>query len=406
MLSMTERLCDSDHQCLQQMVTDSPWGYEGLVQAIGKEVSDALGSNAALIIDESGFTKKGNHSVGVARQYNGRLGKVDNCQVGVFAALAKGDRVSLIDARLYLPDEWLNAEDRLEKAGVPEMVREKKSKVALAREMIFAARENGVQFSHVCFDGLYGNAGWLLRELDEAKICFMADVHRDQLIYRRDPVSTPLPKTSSRGRTRPQAKATPLEVAQWLQSRPANTWRRLKTRDAEKGPLVVEVQSARVWLWDGEESSAHAWHLFVRREVGHPDTVKFSLSNALATASLKRLAKMQGMRFWIEHALHEAKSCLGMAQYQVRRWRSWHHHMALVMLAMSFLLKERLAHREALKDLTLSDLVFMIDALMPRKAHDVESVAEIIAERHRRRQQARESAYRRHKAQNARCYST
>jgi SRSO17 transposase len=91
---------------------------------------------------------------------------------------------------------------------------------------------------------------------------------------------------------------------------------------------------------------------------------------------------MQAARFWIEHALREAKDCLGMAQYQVRKWNGWHHHMALVMLAMSFLLKEQLAHRVAVKDLTLSDLVFAIDALLPHRAHDPDSVAELIAERH------------------------
>jgi SRSO17 transposase len=400
---MTERVCDAEHQSLQQRVTDPPWDYEGLVKALGREVSETLGERATLIIDESGFTKKGTHSVGVARQYNGRLGKVDNCQVGVYAALAKGDSVSLIDARLFLPKAWVNDEGRLDKADVPESVREKKTKVAMAREMIFAARENGVRFGHVCFDGLYGNAGWLLRDLNEAKICFMADVHRDPLIYRRDPAPKPLPRTSARGRTptRPQTQATALEVAQWLKSRPAKSWRRLRIREAEKGPLVVEVQSTRVWLWDGKESTAHCWHLFVRREVGRPDTVKFSLSNAPATASLKRLARMQGMRFWIEQAFREAKSCLGMAQYQVRKWRSWHHHMALVMLAMRFLVNERMAHREAIKDLTLSDLVYMIDALLPRKAHDEESVAKIINERHRRRQQARASAYRQRKRNTA-----
>jgi hypothetical protein len=108
---------------------------------------------------------------------------------------------------------------------------------------------------------------------------------------------------------------------------------------------------------------------------------------------------MQGQRFWVEHAFREAKDGLGMAQYQVRQWRGWHHHMALVLLAMSFLLKERLHHRDAFKDLTLSELVFAIDTLLPRRSHDAHAVAEVILERHRRRKQARESAYRRYRAQ-------
>jgi len=153
-----------------------------------------------------------------------------------------------------------------------------------------------------------------------------------------------------------------------------------------------------VWLWDGQEDHARRWHLFMRREIDRPDTVKFALSNAKADTSLHQLASMQAARFWIEHAFREAKDCLGMAQYQVRKWNGWHHHMALVMLAMNFLLKEQLAHRVAVKDLTLSDLVFAIDALLPHRAHDPDSVAELIAERHQRRQSARDSAYRKQNA--------
>jgi SRSO17 transposase len=404
MLSMTERVCATVHQNLQQMLTDSPWDHVGLIKAVGREVSQSFGSSGtALIIDESAFTKKGTHSVGVTRQYNGRLGKVDNCQVGVYAALAKEDRVALIDARLFLPKDWAADEERLEEASVPADHREMKSKVEIAKEMIFSAKDNGVQFEYVCFDGLYGNAGWLLRELDAAKIRFMADVHRDQLIYRRDPAPKVRSKTNSKRRkpSRPQSNATPIELMQWLKSRPAREWRRLEVRDAQKGPLVIEVQSARVWLWDKHEAKAHCWHLFVRRELGRPDTLKFCLSNAPANASLKCLAKMQGMRYWIEHAFLEAKDQLGMAEYQARKWRAWYHHMTLVILAMSFLLKERLTHRDAIKDLTLSDLVLAINTLLPRRAHDLESVIDLIIERHSRRQQARESAYRRHKGQAA-----
>src|SRR5918992_1324476 len=163
-------------------------------------------------------------------------------------------------------------------------------------------------------------------------------------------------------------------------------------------PLTIEALSACVWLWDGQEDHARRWHLYLRREIDRPDTVKFALSNATADTSLHQLASMQAVRFWIEHALREAKDCLGMAQYQVRKWNGWHHHMALVMLAMNFLLKERLAHRVAGKDLTLSGPVFSFYALLAHPAHDPDSVAELIAERHQRRQSARDSAYRKQNA--------
>jgi SRSO17 transposase len=292
LLSMSERLSDTDHQRLQHMVTHSPWDFEGLVQAVGREVSGLIGGkDAALIIDESGFTKKGAESVGVARQYNGRLGKVDNCQVGVFAALAQGQAVSLIDARLFLPEGWVRDPTRLKRAGVPETVCEAKSKVAIARDLIVEAKRNGVRFGHVVFDALYGSAGWLLRELDDEGICFVGEVRSNQPIYRRDPIPTVRQKTSALGRTptRPRTNAQALSVTTWLGRQPASAWRQVRLRDAEKGPITIEAQSARVWLWDGKESKARCWLLVARREIGRPETVKFSLSNAPARTSLKRL---------------------------------------------------------------------------------------------------------------------
>ena len=114
-------------------------------------------------------------------------------------------------------------------------------------------------------------------------------------------------------------------------------------RDSTRGKLVVEALSQRVWLWDGEEATAHCWHLIVRREIGARDEIKFTLSNAAAETPLERLAVMQGQRFWVERSFQDGKSNCGMADYQVWLWSGWHHHMAMVTIAMLFMAEERTA---------------------------------------------------------------
>ncbi|MGH8528130.1 MAG: IS701 family transposase, partial [Gammaproteobacteria bacterium] len=201
MLSMSERMLEADHQVLHHMLSDSEWDFDGLVSETSRQVNTLIGGmKAALIIDESAFAKKGEASAGVARQWNGRLGKVENSQVGVFAALAKETAVSLIDARLYLPECWLNDTARLDAVEVPTSARVAQSKVELAREMIFRARRHGVRFGHVAFDAVYGSAGWLLRELDDEGITFMGEVRCDQHLFLQDPAPSVPRRTSTMGR--------------------------------------------------------------------------------------------------------------------------------------------------------------------------------------------------------------
>lgn len=165
-------MLEADHQVLHHMLSDSEWDFDGLVSETSHQVNTLIGGKkAALLIDESAFAKKGEASAGVARQWNGRLGKVENSQVGVFAALAKETAVSLIGALVF-------ARVLAQRYGAtrcsrgPTSARVAQSKVELAREMIFGARRHGVRFGHVAFDAVYGSAGWLLRELDDEGITF------------------------------------------------------------------------------------------------------------------------------------------------------------------------------------------------------------------------------------------
>ena len=177
-----------DHQAMQHMRTEAGVDWEGFGRQMAQEANALLGGpEAVLLIDESAFAKKGDASAGVARQWNGRLGKVDNCQVGVFAALCQGDLATLIDTRLYVPEAWANDGPRCDKAAIPEASRGYRSKTQLALAMLETAFQRGIDFGFVGVDGGYGKEPAFLRAGDRFGCRFVADVHSDQRIYLQDP---------------------------------------------------------------------------------------------------------------------------------------------------------------------------------------------------------------------------
>lgn len=164
-------------------------------------------------------------------------------------------------------------------------------------------------------------------------------------------------------------------------------------RPGEKGEVIAEYLTRRVFVWDGAAPTARSWHLLVRREIGG-SKLKFCFSNAKPQASLRRLASMQADRHFVERAFEDAKSTCGMADYQVRGWSAWHHHMALVMIALMFLAKERLAHREITTSmLSCHDLIDILRHKLPSKVKTDDDLVAMIDERHRRRLKAKQSAY-------------
>lgn len=395
---MEEAVVDADDQRLQHMLTDSPWDHRAVLDQVAREADQWLGGTAdsCLLIDESGFAKKGKHSVGVQRQWCGRQGKVDNCQVGVFAALGKGHLSTLIDERLYLPEGWASNVARCRKAGIPDAERRYRSKSDLALEMVRHQKALGLRYAWVGADGGYGKEPAFLRGLAAMGEVFVVDVHKDQAIYLDDPQPF-VPDTSGcrgRPRTRRQAQTERLRVDQWLKAQPNTAWQRVTLRDSSKGKLHVEILHRRVWLWDGREAQAHQWHLIVRRELDSPDTVHYTLSNAAMETPPHRLAQMQAQRFWIERALQDAKSEAGLADYQARKWRAWHHHMALVMMAMLFMLEERILQKDNHPLLSCSDIESLLRTFLPRRdiAHD--EVIRQMEKRHRKRQAAIDAQYR------------
>lgn len=393
---MAEVVPDSDEQSLQHFLSNSPWDERGVMDQVAGDVNTVLGHSdeSALYIDESAFKKQGKKSVGVARQWNGRLGKVDNSQVGVFAALGRGDRVGIVDARLYLPQEWTDDPQRCRNAKVPEAEIVLKTKLDLALDMVRRAKRLGLNYRWVGMDGFYGQSGELLRALDRDGETFVADVHSDQHIYLDDPEPFLPEKTAARGRqcTRYQSHAIAISVSKWAKQQPESAWTRHNLRNSSKGSLRVEVLHRRVWLWDKKEPQAHCWHLIVRREIDSPQTIKYSLSNASPSTSKLKLARMQGQRYWIERAFQDAKAHAGMAHCQARNWPAWHRHMALVMMAMLFMLEERESLKSDFPLLSCYDIQVLLARTLPNRQCDEEEMIRQMEYRHQKRLAAREYA--------------
>lgn len=391
---MTDVVAGSDYQRTQHMLSVSDWDHAGVVRQVAIEAQAHFPKGGrALVIDESGFAKKGECSAAVARQWNGRLGKVDNCQVGVFAALAHGETASLVDAELFLTEEWAADTGRCIDAGIPEDARVYRSKAEIALGMIRRARRNGLSFDWVAADGGYGHLPWFLTELDDEGERFLVDVHSDQTIYLQDPAPR-VPQRQGKGRTptRPISETAPIRVDHWVATQPLDAWRRMKLRDGEKGEVLAEFLTRRVFVWDGRAPRGRHWHLLIRRDIGS-DKLKYCLSNAKPSASLRHLVTMQASRFFVERALEDAKSACGMADYQVRGWLAWHHHMALVLVAHLFLAKERLAVRDSHRFLSCLDVVEMLRHKLPSKIGSDAELVMSIAQRHTRRFEAAKRHY-------------
>jgi SRSO17 transposase len=391
---MSEVMPELDHQRLHHAVSVAQWDRTGILRQLATEANAHFGRGGrALVIDESGFAKKGAGSAGVARQWNGRLGKTDNCQVGVFAAITRDGVAALVDGELYLPTSWTDDPKRCCQVGIPEDARAFRSKGEIALGMVRRARRHGLAFDWVAVDGGYGHLPWLLTTLEDDGERFLADVHENQSIYLADPSPTHRPQRGKKRRAPTRVTAeTAVTVADWVARQPDQAWRRMKIRDGEKGEVIAAFLTQRVYVWDGTAPQGRHWHLLVRRETDGTK-LKYSFSNAKPSASLRQLVDMQASRFFVERTFEDGKSACGMADYQMRSWSGWHQHMLLVMIALMFLAKERLALRETHQLLSCQDLVEILRYKLPRKiSTDAELVA-MIVDRHKRRRKAAAQHY-------------
>ena len=383
------------YQQVQHFVSDSPWDAREVMAKVARDTSSLYASqpgyreeDVGYILDESAHLKKGMQSVGVARQYAGVVGKVDNCQVGVYASLVWHSRTTLINTRLYLPECWTGDAKRCDKAGIPEDARVQKTKPQLALDMLKADMANGVRFGWVGGDGLYGHGYDLSYAVDDLGLTFLFDVHCDQSVYLNEPSIVVPEKTPGRGRTptRPKTDAQPITVKAYQEGLCDEDWQDVTVRDTTKGVLTLGMHVKRVWVWDKEELQARCWTLIMSRNTAEKK-LKYSLSNAdMDTTPLQQFAARQAQRYWVERSFQDAKSELGMSDYQVRKWTGWYHHMALVILAMSFIVRERLLNRNDYPLLSCRDVRLLIIALLTKDEYLVNKRLKQMKTRHTQRE--------------------
>jgi SRSO17 transposase len=383
---MGEVIPEAKHENLQHFLSDSPWEAKGVWRWVSQQADAHLGGkpDSMLLIDESAQSKKGEQSVGVARQYNGRLGKTDNCQVGVYAALALGTRATMVGARLFLPERWIEDPDRCLKAGVPKEEIRARTKLELAQELVDEAAANGLHFNWVGFDSFYGRDQGLLGHLEDQGHGVVADVPADQMVWEDKPKDKKRPSPAEAGAQRVDKLAV-----RWQQKTPG---KRIRLRVGENGPVTVWITARRVWWWGSGQAAPRQWWLIVRTE--KDGKTKYTLCNAPIGTSLERLAHLQGQRHFVERSFEDGKSHLGMGQYQVRKWRAWHHHMAMVGLAQLFVLEERQKHRIKTPLLSTHDVVEMLDWYF-RSERTERDVEQAIRKRHARRAKLAAAALRR-----------
>jgi SRSO17 transposase len=386
MWRMEERVSGAKHQNLQQFLSDSPWPAGRLWGWVGRRANGHLGGRrrSMLLIDESGFAKKGPKSAGVARQYNGRLGKTDNCQVGVFSALALETRATLVGARLYLPKEWVEDPARCLEAGIPEEEIRLRTKLDLARELVAEALANGLNFHWVGVDSGYGKDQDFLCWLEDQKLGFVGDVPRNLLVWEDRPA----------GQTRPEnlrkagAAAVEEVVAKW---RAEGRGRDVVLRRGENGPVRVRAWARMVWVWPEGQEEPRRWWLVVRED--RLKEVKHTLINAPAQTTVEDLAKLQGGRHFVERTFEDGKSHVGMGDYQMRKWLGWQHHMALVGLALLFVMEERLLAEKAAPFLSVRDVVELMDWYF-LKHPSLEEIQAVMSRRHQKRKTVMEEKMR------------
>lgn len=315
--------------------------------------------------------------------------------MGVFACLGRGERTTLVDFRLFLPEAWTKDAARCDRVKVPEVQRVHRTKAELALELVKAARERGSSHQWIGGDAIYGSNHELTEALDELGECYLMDVPKSLQVWAVDPAPQP-PGRTAQGRPATRARASeesgsPQSVADLAATHFDTESRTLTVRETTKGPLRVRLWVRPVWLWHNRrDACAYPRLLIVRREAD--GSHKYSLSNAPADTAWKRLGFMQAQRFFIERAFQDAKSELGMAHYEVRGWRGWHHHIALCCLALLFTLKERLAAAEHVPLLSVRDIVELLDFYLPRKTRDPDQVLLKLQARHAARAAAIASA--------------
>jgi SRSO17 transposase len=341
---MAARLQDGDEQCLQQFLNQSPWPWQPVRERLAKRLTAAI-EPQAWIVDDTGFPKFGRHSVGVARQYSGALGKIGNCQIGVSINAATDAASCPLGWRLFLPAEWDDDEERRAKAHLPPEERHR-PKWRLALELLDELRSWGLAPAVVCADAAYGEItefrlGLEARELEyvvqvQAQISAYADDARPELLTY---AGTGRP---SKPRYRDKPSSLPaLALAAGPEAAVEVSWREGTKGRLRSRFLALRVRPANKEIPREQGELPLCW-LLCEWPLGAAEPVKYWLSNLPAEVTLERLVRLAKLRWRVEHDYRELKDALGLDHFEGRSYQGWHHHVTLVSLAHGFLTLERL----------------------------------------------------------------
>jgi len=308
---LAEHLGDPTPDGVQHLLARARWDADAVRDELRRYVVEALAApGGVLVVDETGFLKKGDQSVGVARQYSGTAGRIENCQVGVFLGYATARGRALLDRALYLPKEWATDRPRRERAGVPPAVGFA-TKISLARQMVERAVATGVPAAWVTADAVYGSDYHFRRALEDQGLGYVVGVRSDFAVWS--------------GLRQVRAKQVLAEV-------PAGGWRRLSCGDGAKGPRQYDWALLPT---NAPEPERYARWLLLRRSVSDPAEVAYFACGGPPRTTLEDLVRVAGTRWAIEECFELAKGECGLDEYEVRNWTGWHRHVTLSLWALA-----------------------------------------------------------------------
>ncbi len=341
-ISEIARMTGVPEQNMQQFISDAPWSGYGLIETLQQDIGQHAHyqqQGSVLLIDESANEKAGPYSAGAGRQHNGRLGKVELSQVGVFLSLSNNGYHTWVDSELYFPKHWLSPayEVLRQRIGLPQE-RSFQTKLELALLLVKRVQQRGLPFEAVDCDSLYGRKGWLRDEFDRMRLEYYADVPKNTQIYLKRPQVQW--KLNKKGQPTQQFEVIgrPYQVKN-LKTDLNTTWQTIILRPNERGLLSADFARRRVWTVRHDGSLRDEW-LLIRQDATR---TTYSLSNAVQNTSLLTMASRKSQRYFIERSHQEAKSDFGWDEFQALKYRAWTHQLALTIMASWFITETRLA---------------------------------------------------------------
>jgi SRSO17 transposase len=338
------------HQSLHHLVADAPWSDESVLGSVREHVLTAMKQNGpvvAWIVDDTGFVKKGTHSVGVARQYCGQVGKQENGRVAVSLSVSTHHTSLPIAWRLYLPESWASDRERRKETGIPREIRFQ-TKPAIALTQIREAVEQGVARAPVLADSAYGNETRFREGITELELQYAVGVHENLTVW--PPGEVPVPKKRRQGRGRPptrlyrDAEHQPVAVKDLALSLSAQAWKTITWREGTRHRLKSRFAAVRVRAAHRDQKRSEPYPeewLLIEWPAGETAPTKYWLSTLSVQTRLTALVRLAKHRWLIERDYQELKQELGLGHYEGRGWRGFHHHATLCIAAYGFLVIER-----------------------------------------------------------------